>query len=85
MESPHSAPPEPIRVSYPRQRSLRCLFMRGGSSRGGFFLGEDLPADERERGALLLAAFGSPDMRQIDGIGGADALTSKASIFAAGT
>ncbi|EGO96916.1 MAG: methylitaconate delta2-delta3-isomerase [Rhodospirillales bacterium] len=85
MESPHSAPPEPIRVSYPRQRSLRCLFMRGGSSRGGFFLGEDLPADERERGALLLAAFGSPDMRQIDGIGGADALTSKAAIVAPST
>lgn len=67
-------------MNYPRQKALRCLFMRGGSSRGGFFLGPDLPADERERGALLLAAFGSPDLRQIDGIGGGDALTSKAAI-----
>ncbi len=62
------------------QRSLPCFFMRGGSSRGGFFLADDLPRDERERAAWLLAAYGSPDARQIDGIGGADALTSKAAI-----
>lgn len=56
--------------------------MRGGSSRGGFFLLEDLPADPTERAAWLLAAYGSPDVRQIDGIGGADALTSKAALIA---
>jgi len=54
--------------------------MRGGSSRGGFFLAEDLPRDPLDRAAWLLAAYGSPDARQIDGIGGADALTSKAAI-----
>lgn len=62
------------------QLALPCLFMRGGSSRGGFFLAEDLPSDARERAAWLLVAYGSPDLRQIDGIGGADALTSKAAI-----
>jgi 2-methylaconitate cis-trans-isomerase PrpF len=56
--------------------------MRGGSSRGGFFLREDLPEDPAERSAWLLAVYGSPDARQIDGIGGADALTSKAAIVA---
>jgi methylitaconate Delta-isomerase len=54
--------------------------MRGGSSRGGFFLAGDLPDDAMERAAWLLAAYGSPDSRQVDGIGGADALTSKAAI-----
>src|SRR5271157_3755206 len=68
--------------TYPRQRAVPCLFMRGGSSRGGFFLSTDLPADPQERAAVLLAAYGSPDLRQIDGIGGADALTSKAAIIA---
>ena len=60
--------------------AIPCAFMRGGSSRGGFFLDEDLPADVAERDAMLLAAYGSPDSRQIDGIGGADPLTSKAAV-----
>lgn len=64
------------------QHLVPCLFMRGGSSRGGFFLAEDLPSDPHERAAWLLAAYGSPDTRQIDGIGGADALTSKAAVIA---
>jgi len=63
------------------QHVVPCLFMRGGSSRGGFFLAEDLPSDSHERAAWLLAAYGSPDTRQIDGIGGADALTSKAAVI----
>jgi hypothetical protein len=71
--------------TYPRQRAVPCLFMRGGSSRGGFFLSDDLPADPQERAAVLLAAYGSPDLRQIDGIGGADSLTSKAAIVAPST
>jgi 2-methylaconitate cis-trans-isomerase PrpF len=71
--------------SQPSQIDLPCYFMRGGSSRGGFFLAEDLPTDIRDRAAWLLAAYGSPDARQIDGIGGADALTSKAAIVSRST
>ena len=59
------------------QRSIPCLFMRGGTSRGPFFAESDLPVDVAERDRVLLAAMGSPDSRQIDGIGGADPLTSK--------
>ncbi|WP_274631231.1 2-methylaconitate cis-trans isomerase PrpF family protein [Arvimicrobium flavum] len=67
-------------VSDPQQVSVRALFMRGGSSRGAVFLEEDLPSDPQERAALLLACYGSPDRRQIDGIGGSDPLTSKAAV-----
>jgi 4-oxalomesaconate tautomerase len=59
------------------QRSIPCLFMRGGTSRGPFFLDSDLPADVAQRDAVLLSVMGSPDVRQIDGMGGADPLTSK--------
>jgi len=62
------------------QRAIPCLFMRGGTSRGPYFLGHDLPADVATRDSVLLAAMGSPDLRQIDGIGGADTLTSKVAI-----
>ena len=64
----------------PDQIAVPCLFMRGGSSRGGFFMEEDLPPDPRDRAALLLACYGSPDARQIDGIGGVDPVTSKAAV-----
>ncbi|MDE2369269.1 MAG: methylitaconate delta2-delta3-isomerase [Burkholderiales bacterium] len=64
------------------QHALPCYLMRGGSSRGGFFLAQDLPSEPLDRAAWLLAAYGSPDLRQIDGIGGADALTSKAAVIA---
>jgi len=60
--------------------SARCMWMRGGTSKGGFFLAEDLPADPRERDLFLLGAMGSPDTRQIDGMGGADPLTSKVAV-----
>lgn len=59
---------------------IRCMWMRGGTSKGGFFLQDDLPADPVERDALLLRIMGSPDPRQIDGMGGADPLTSKIAI-----
>jgi 4-oxalomesaconate tautomerase len=59
------------------QRSIPCLFMRGGTSRGPFFLDGDLPEDIAQRDAILLSVMGSPDVRQIDGMGGADPLTSK--------
>ena len=56
------------------------MWMRGGTSKGGFFLAEDLPADRVERDRLLLRLMGSPDPRQIDGMGGADPLTSKVAL-----
>lgn len=61
---------------------IRCLWMRGGTSKGAYFLAEDLPADPAARDALLLRIMGSPDSRQIDGIGGADPLTSKVAVLA---
>jgi 2-methylaconitate cis-trans-isomerase PrpF len=57
--------------------AIPCLFMRGGTSRGPYFRLADLPADAAVRDRVLLAAMGSPDPRQIDGLGGADTLTSK--------
>ncbi len=56
------------------------MWMRGGTSKGGYFLAEDLPAEPDERDALLLGVMGSPDPRQIDGMGGADPLTSKVAV-----
>lgn len=56
---------------------IACMWMRGGTSKGGYFLSTDLPADPAARDALLLRVMGSPDARQIDGLGGADPLTSK--------
>ena len=56
------------------------MWMRGGTSKGGYFLAADLPADAAERDAFLLRAMGSPDPRQIDGMGGADPLTSKVAV-----
>lgn len=57
--------------------AVRCMWMRGGTSKGGYFLAEDLPED---RDGFLLRAMGSPDLRQIDGMGGADPLTSKVAV-----
>ena len=57
------------------QRPIPCLFMRGGTSRGPFFDEADLPADVSTRDRVLLAVMGSPDRRQIDGLGGAHPLT----------
>jgi 4-oxalomesaconate tautomerase len=57
-----------------------CLFMRGGTSKGPFFNAADLPADQAHRDRVLLAIIGSPDKRQIDGLGGAHPLTSKVGI-----
>lgn len=60
---------------------IPCLWMRGGTSKGACFLASDLPTDPAMRDALLLRIMGSPDPRQIDGIGGADPLTSKVAIL----
>jgi len=59
---------------------IPCMLMRGGSSKGAYFLAEDLPQDTQQRNELLLRIMGSPDPRQIDGIGGADPLTSKVAV-----
>lgn len=59
---------------------IPCTWMRGGTSKGAYFLKKDLPVAESDRDALLLRIMGSPDPRQIDGIGGADPLTSKVAI-----
>src|SRR5690606_16320392 len=56
---------------------IACMWMRGGTSKGGYFLESDLPAD---RDAFLLRVMGSPDARQIDGMGGASPLTSKVAV-----
>ena len=55
---------------------IRCMLLRGGTSKGAYFLLDDLPTDPAERDELLLRIVGSPDARQIDGIGGAHPLTS---------
>jgi 4-oxalomesaconate tautomerase len=61
------------------------MWMRGGTSKGGFFLADDLPTDIAARDGFLLRAMGSPDPRQIDGMGGADPLTSKVAVVAKST
>jgi 2-methylaconitate cis-trans-isomerase PrpF len=64
----------------PRQTAIPCTFMRGGTSRGPYFLAADLPPTRDDIARVLLAAMGSPDARQIDGLGGATTLTSKVCI-----
>jgi 4-oxalomesaconate tautomerase len=62
------------------QTAVPCLLMRGGTSKGPFFKESDLPADVATRDKVLLSVMGSPDRRQIDGLGGAHPLTSKVGI-----
>ena len=59
---------------------IPCIWMRGGTSKGGIFNAADLPSDPAQRDQVLLEVMGSPDDRQIDGMGGADPLTSKVGI-----
>jgi 2-methylaconitate cis-trans-isomerase PrpF len=62
-------------------RKIRCVIQRGGTSKGVYFHEKDLPKDSALREKIILAIFGSPDIRQIDGLGGADPLTSKCAII----
>ncbi|MBT7485522.1 MAG: 4-oxalomesaconate tautomerase [Rhodospirillales bacterium] len=62
------------------QTAIPCVLMRGGTSKGPYFHASDLPADRDGIARVLMAAMGSPDARQIDGIGGADFVTSKVAI-----
>jgi len=61
-------------------KGIRCMWMRGGTSKGGYFIKSDLPSNTAARDAFLLGMMGSPDPRQIDGLGGADPLTSKVAV-----
>ncbi len=67
-------------MKHTAQTAIPCLLMRGGTSKGPFFNEADLPSDIGLRDKVLLAAMGSPDKRQIDGLGGAHPLTSKVGI-----
>ena len=66
---------------HPEMESLRCVIMRAGTSKGIFIMKNELPNDPKNRDAVIRAIFGSPDIRQIDGLGGADVLTSKLAII----
>ena len=63
------------------KKSLDCTIMRGGTSKAVFLRGEDLPGDKNTKRDIILQIFGSPDKRQIDGLGGADPLTSKLAVI----
>jgi methylitaconate Delta-isomerase len=66
---------------HPDMETLRCAIVRGGTSKGVFIMMNEYPKDPAKRDAVILAVFGSPDVRQIDGLGGADVLTSKHAII----
>ena len=65
--------------------AIPCTLMRGGTSKGLYFHGDDLPAERQPLERVLLAAMGSPDPRQIDGVGGAHPLTSKVAVISRST
>jgi 2-methylaconitate cis-trans-isomerase PrpF len=66
---------------HPEMEMLRCAIVRGGTSKGVFIMKNELPKDPEKRDAIIRAIYGSPDVRQIDGLGGADVLTSKLAII----
>lgn len=66
---------------HPEMETLRCAIVRGGTSKGVFIMSNELPTDPVLRDKTILAIYGSPDLRQIDGLGGADTLTSKLAII----
>lgn len=70
---------------HPEMEMLKCWIIRGGTSKGIFIKKNDLPSDPVKRDAVIRAIFGSPDVRQIDGLGGADPLTSKLAIISPST
>ena len=64
-----------------QQQKIRCAILRGGTSKAMFLMENDLPRDVEARDKVILKVFGSPDVRQIDGLGGSDPLTSKLAII----
>lgn len=79
---PYYDPHENTGVEQEKKLRIPCVLMRGGSSKGLFFFAKDLPADPVARNRMLLAAMGSPDARQIDGMGGGNDHSSKVVIVA---
>jgi 4-oxalomesaconate tautomerase len=77
-----TGPRRGLRAEY---QALPVMVLRGGTSKGAYFLAEDLPEDPAERDPLLLGVMGSPDPRQIDGIGGGHPLTSKVAVISPST
>lgn len=73
------------RFMHSEMESFRCSIVRGGTSKGVFIMRNELPADPALRDNCILSIFGSPDLRQIDGLGGADSLTSKLAIIGPST
>ena len=70
---------------HPEMEMLRCAIVRGGTSKAVFVMKNEYPEDPAKRDAVILAVYGSPDVRQIDGLGGADVLTSKLAIISPAT
>ena len=70
---------------YKEMQAIRCAIIRAGTSKGIFIKKNELPNDPAERDKVILKIFGSPDVRQIDGLGGADVLTSKLAIIGPST
>jgi 2-methylaconitate cis-trans-isomerase PrpF len=66
---------------HPEMEMLRCAIVRGGTSKGVFIMANEYPKDPAKRDAAILVVYGNPDVRQIDGLGGADVLTSKHAII----
>lgn len=66
--------------NYNKDFEIKCSIIRGGTSKGIYIMENELPKEQELRDRILLAIFGSPDVRQIDGLGGADSLTSKLAI-----
>lgn len=70
---------------HPEMKQIKCTIIRGGTSKGVFIKLNELPSDPKKRDKVIKAIFGSPDIRQIDGLGGADTLTSKCAIIGPST
>jgi 2-methylaconitate cis-trans-isomerase PrpF len=70
---------------HPEMELLRCAIVRGGTSKAVFIMKNELPKDPAKRDAVIRSIFGSPDLRQIDGLGGGDVLTSKLAIISPST
>jgi hypothetical protein len=70
---------------HPDMETLKCAIVRGGTSKGIFIMKNELPSDPEKRDAVIRSIYGSPDVRQIDGLGGADTLTSKLAIISPST
>jgi 2-methylaconitate cis-trans-isomerase PrpF len=62
---------------HPDMETLRCAIVRGGTSKGVFIMMNEYPKDPAKRDAVILAVYGNPDVRQIDGLGGADLILNR--------